>query len=282
MGSAAKQASRQQGARTRPERPMDAETLSEDRQFVTAIARGFDVLRAFTAQDTMLGNQELAERTGLPKPTVSRVTYTLTRLGYLFYLPQFAKYQLGLGVLVLGQAAAASASVWRSARPLMQELARETNASVALGCRDGLEVLYVENCPPAGPVALRLGVGSRIPLATTAAGRAIIAALPAPEREQVLRELEGHSGDDWPRIRAGLEEALRMHASLGFVASLGDWRSEVYAVGVPLVLPNGAGVLGMNCGTSAYGLDRAWAMQQAGPRLVELARRLTALTQSTG
>lgn len=73
-----------------------------------------------------------------------------------------------------------------------------------------------------------------------------------------------------------------MHASLGFVASFGDWRGEVHAVGVPLVLPNGAGVLGINCGAPAYGLDRTRAMQQAGPRLVELARRLTALPRPAG
>ena len=49
----------------------------KDRQFVTALARGLEILRCFQAGDPALGNQDIAERTGLPKPTVSRLTHTL-------------------------------------------------------------------------------------------------------------------------------------------------------------------------------------------------------------
>ena len=54
----------------------------KDRQFVTALARGLELLRCFTPESLLLGNQELAKKTGLLKPTVSRLTHTLTRLGY--------------------------------------------------------------------------------------------------------------------------------------------------------------------------------------------------------
>jgi len=47
------------------------------------------VLRAFQPNDGLLGNQEIAARTNLPKPTVSRLTYTLTKLGYLAPVPRF-------------------------------------------------------------------------------------------------------------------------------------------------------------------------------------------------
>ena len=50
-----------------------------DRKFITALARGLEVLRVFTPTEGLLGNGEIAERTGLPKPTVSRLTYTLTK-----------------------------------------------------------------------------------------------------------------------------------------------------------------------------------------------------------
>ena len=68
---------------------------AKDRQFVTALARGLDILRAFHAGEGMLGNQEIAHRTGLPKPTVARLTHTLTELGYLNYIRRFRKYELG-------------------------------------------------------------------------------------------------------------------------------------------------------------------------------------------
>jgi DNA-binding IclR family transcriptional regulator len=65
-----------------------------DRKFVVALSRGLDVLRAFHPRDGLLGNQEIAARTRLPKPTVSRLTYTLTKLGYLAQVSRFDKYQL--------------------------------------------------------------------------------------------------------------------------------------------------------------------------------------------
>ena len=147
----------------------------KDRQFVAAIARGFDILHAFRAEDPMLGNQELAERTGLPRATVSRLTHTLTRLGYLSYLPRFAKYQLGLGAVPLGQLALANMSIRRVAAPLMRALSEETKASTSLGKRDGLAMLYVEPVAPRTAVALQLDIGSRLPLALTAMGRAYCA-----------------------------------------------------------------------------------------------------------
>src|ERR1700756_1662263 len=68
--------------------------VTTDRSFVVALSRGLDVLRAFQPNDGLLGNQEIAARTSLPKPTVSRLTYTLTKLDYLTPVPRFEKYRL--------------------------------------------------------------------------------------------------------------------------------------------------------------------------------------------
>lgn len=54
-----------------------------DRRFATTLARGLSVLRAFRPSNDGLGNAEIAERTGLPRSTVSRLTFTLQTLGYL-------------------------------------------------------------------------------------------------------------------------------------------------------------------------------------------------------
>src|SRR5260221_8907303 len=73
-----------------------------DRQFATTLARGLEVLRCFTPLEPQLGNKEISVRTGLPKPTVSRLTYTLTKLGYLRHNMRLGKYQLGSAVLPIG------------------------------------------------------------------------------------------------------------------------------------------------------------------------------------
>ena len=81
---------------------IDPHDLSTDRQFSMNLARGMQVLRAFSVREPLLGNRELADRTGLPKPTISRLTYTLTLLGYLSRDTRLKKYRLGTGVLSLG------------------------------------------------------------------------------------------------------------------------------------------------------------------------------------
>jgi DNA-binding IclR family transcriptional regulator len=249
-----------------------------DRQFVAAIARGFDILHAFRAEDPMLGNQELADRTGLPRATVSRLTYTLTRLGYLIYLPRFAKYQLGLGAVPLGRLALANMAVRGIAAPLMRQLAEETNASVSLGKRDGLSMLYVEHVSPRTAVALQLEVGSRVPIGVTAMGRAYYAAVDEAERAAIDAELAARMPEDWPRIRNGLVEAVEMQARLGFTASLGDWNDTVHAAGAAIALPGGE-VVAFNCGAPAFMLDRERLMGELGPRLNAVARRIEVMAR---
>ena len=90
--------------------------VKEDRHFVTALARGLEILSCFRSGEKMLGNQELADRAKLPKSTVSRLTYTLTKLGYLQYDDQVGKYRLGTASLALGSAMPLAQGVIRPRR----------------------------------------------------------------------------------------------------------------------------------------------------------------------
>ena len=246
---------------------------TKSRNFVTALARGLDILRAFEPGSSLLGNQEIAERTGLPRPTVSRLTYTLTELGYLHYNQRLGKYHPAPGVLALGYACLAYYGVRQVARPLMQELADSTNASVALTGRDRLNMIYLENCQGPGSLTVRLEVGSRIPLATTAAGRALLAVLPEGERGYLMEHIERKSGADWPAIRDGIEQAVRDYRMLGYTVSAGEWSDDVNAVGAPLTLPDST-VVAFNCGGPSFHLSRERLHEELGPRLKNLVRNV--------
>lgn len=245
-----------------------------DRKFVVALARGLEVLRAFTPSEGLLGNQEIATRTGLPKATVSRLTYTLMRLGYLSHFARLGKYQLAPAAMSLGYSALANMRVREVARPFMQELADYSRASVALGTRDRLSLVYIENCRSQTGVTLRLDVGARIPIATTAMGRALIAALPVCEREFLFGHIARNEGSRWPHVRAGLEQAIEDLGRRGFTLSHGDWQPDVSAVGVPLVPADGSGAFAFNCGAPAYQVTRERLETDIGPRLVNLVRNV--------
>jgi DNA-binding IclR family transcriptional regulator len=250
-----------------------------DRKFVVALARGLEILRAFTPSEGLLGNQELVSRTGLPKATVSRLTHTLTKLGYLNHIERLGKYQLAPAALSIGYSALVNMRIRQVARPYMQELADYASASVALGSRDRLNLIYIEHCRGRDGVMLRLDLGSRVPLATTAMGRALLAALPAKEREWLITHIQRKEGERWPKVRIGIERAIRDLNTKGFATSFGDWEPDIAAVGVPLVLADGSGVFAFNCGAPAFQLSKEKLETDIGPRLVNAVRNIeTALT----
>src|SRR5246127_371154 len=96
----------------------------DERKFVVALARGLDLLRAFRPGESMLGNRDFVERTGLPKATVNRLAYTLTVLGYLRFDEALGKYALDAGVLSLGFALLSGTDTLEFARPPMRDLPR--------------------------------------------------------------------------------------------------------------------------------------------------------------
>ena len=122
------------------------------------------MLSCFRSGSRLLGNQDISERCRLPKSTVSRLTYTLTKLGYLHYVKESGKYRLGTATLALGSAVLGRFEVRDLARPLMQELADATGTSVALGARQRLSMVCVEVCKGNAVLSLNMEVGMRLPL----------------------------------------------------------------------------------------------------------------------
>ena len=247
-----------------------------DRKFVVALARGLDVLRAFTPGEWLLGNNEIAERTGLPKTTISRLTYTLTKLGYLTHVERLGKYSLAPAALSIGYSTLANLRIRQVARKQMQEFANYAGASVALGSRDRMHLMYIEHCRSKSAGLLRLNLGSRIPIATTAMGRALIAALPEDERDWLMGHIKRHAAENWNQVKAGIEKAIRDLAERGFTTSFGDWEKDVFAVGVPLIPPDESGVFAFNCGANVYQTSRDRLEGEVGPRLVNLAKNIGA------
>lgn len=246
-----------------------------DRKFIEALARGLDVLRAFQPGDGFLGNQEIAQRTGLPKSSVSRFTYTLTKLGYLTYSERLEKYQLGSGVLALGYAYVSNLAIRQVARPLMQELAENTGTAVGLACRDRLEMLYIEYCAPTKVKTFRQEVGDRIAMATSSIGRAYLAALPDDERDYFLNYIGKKAQQDWPQVKAGVDAAVESYREKGYCTSFGEWDKDVNGISVPLVLGEGH-VYTFNCGGPNYRLKIDYLRNEVAPQLKNMVRNIEA------
>jgi len=250
--------------------------VATDRSFVVALSRGLDVLRAFHPNDGLLGNQELAARTNLPKPTISRLTYTLTKLGYLTPVPRFEKYQLAPSAMALGYAALANLGIRHLSEPFREEVMRATGGAVAVGGRDRQSMIYFGQSRGSETVGVQLDVGSRVPIATSAMGRAYFWALGEDERAALLRDLREHYGSRWPKLRDGLERSGETVAKYGFALSVGDWHDDIGAAGVALKLNDGTGPYAFNCGAPAFRFTEERLMTDIGPRLVAMVRKIEA------
>lgn len=257
--------------------PALAEALPDagsDRQFAINLARGLCVLRAFTPTEPILGNRELADRTGLPKATISRLTYTLTLLGYLNHSEKYHRYRLGPGVLTLGYPMLAAMQIRQVARPYMETLARETRCTVNLGMRDRLNVVYVDTCRPESDNNAQPDIGSTRPLLATALGRALLIAAGPDERNAVLNRLRLHDPERFAQDLAPWENDLAAFPGKGFTHSRGDWIQDIHAVAAPVRQPPHEEAVALNCTIVSRRLSPDWLERNVAPLLLETVLRI--------
>nr|WKF58441.1 HTH-type transcriptional regulator TsaQ1/TsaQ2 [Paraburkholderia busanensis] len=247
----------------------------DERKFVVALARGLDLLRAFKPGETMLGNRDFVERTGLPKATVNRLAYTLTVLGYLRLDETLGKYALDAGVLSLGFALLSGTDTLELARPHMRTFAREVGAAVSLGCRDGLDMIYLETIRSETALTLGLASGSKLSMLTSSMGRAYLAVQSVDVRAALLAELTKAAGpEEGPALAADAEKEIAAFADERCCYSFRAWHDDVNAVAVPFREPREGRWLVLSCSGPASSMGEEVFRESVGPRLKALARRL--------
>ena len=131
------------------------------------------MLAAFRNGAGSLSNADIAQHTGLSRPTVSRLTYTLAQLGYLKRDAK-GRFQLGLGILAAAYPVLSALKVRQLARPLMRDFAAYAGGTVSIAMPLGLDFIYVETLRTTDAVPHVPDVGFTSTMATTAVGRALL------------------------------------------------------------------------------------------------------------
>ncbi|MBY4948325.1 IclR family transcriptional regulator [Cupriavidus respiraculi] len=199
-----------------------------------SLERGIAVLRAFRAGSSMLGNSEIAERTGLSRSTVSRLTQSLVQTGMLEYIPQFRAYRLGVPVLCMAHAMRDSSQVLRVATPMMVDVAMRHKINVGLAVAEEDEMVYLESFRYNRRQSLRTVVsGQRIPMALTSLGRAHLATLPPEAFDAMMRLMAGKNrGQRWRELRREIDAAVACVHENGYCVA--SWQPQVVAMATPL------------------------------------------------
>ena len=199
-----------------------------------SLKRGIAILRAFRPGTVLLGNGEIAERTGLPRASISQLTQTLTEVGYLEYCAPQRAYRLGAPVLTLGHAMRSGSSVLRVATPAMAALARRLRINVGLAVRDGDEMVYLESVRFNDKGSQRSVVsGQRVPIELTALGRAWLAVAPEVERNRLKAQLKVKRHKRWRKLEKEIVEAAACVKQHGYCVA--SWQPQVVALATPLL-----------------------------------------------
>ncbi len=250
----------------------------EDPALNRSLVRGVEVLRAFRPGADLLGNGELAERTGLSRATVSRLTQTLVETGLLEHDRAHRAYRLAAQVLSLAHAMRAGSPVLNTVAPLMRALAEKMHINVGLAVPDRDEMVYLESVRYNRRVALRHVVaGQRVPMELTSLGRAYLAVAPQAMRRALLAQWRSRRPTGWGHLRDEIQSAKLSVEQRGYCSAA--WQPEVIALSTPIVLADRpVYVLNVSVATTAAMDDVA--QELSGPLLSLREKAIAALLAS--
>ncbi|WP_296658158.1 IclR family transcriptional regulator [Paraburkholderia sp.] len=243
---------------------------------VTALARGLAVMRCIAAADAPLSNRELTELTGIPKPTLSRLTGTLVSTGFLARLPDSERFVLAAAVLELSNGFLRNSDIRSRVRPFLTQFAERTALSVHLTVRDRLDMVVIDAVRPRSAVLVsRLEVGSRIDMSRTAVGRAYLASLAPRERDGLIAALQAAAGNDWGFFGSRLDAAVAETAAQGYSIAIGEWYEGLSAIAGTFTGPDGERYA-VNCVGASQQCPREWLVTHAVPAMQECIARIVA------
>jgi IclR family transcriptional regulator, pca regulon regulatory protein len=215
------------------------------RDFVEALARGLDVIKAFSAERATMSLSEVAAATGLARPTARRILITLHRLGYV--RAEGGRYGLTPRVLELGTAYVESLGLWDIARPHMESLVGQTGESTSIAQLDGSDIVYVARVAVPKIITLSVVIGTRFPAMQTSLGKVLLAALPDDEVDAVLTQ-PSRSGvrPAWTPSREERAAVLREVRARGWALTDEQLAPGIRSVAAPLRDGSGTVVAAMN------------------------------------
>lgn len=249
-------------------------TLSRDQRFSTTLAHGLELLCSFRVGEPVLSNRQFAERTGLSKATVSRLTYTLAEIGFLKLDLELRKYRLGAAALSVSYPLLASLRIRQIARSMMRDLADAARGSVSLGMRDRTNMVYIETSRGHDAITFRPDIGASLSIVRSAMGRAWAARAGAAELARLRAAIRDAGPESWKVYGRRFDASVRAFPKLGFCTSQGDWSSEIHAVAVPMRFSIDGETLVFNCGVPALHLSGDALEREIAPRLVAMVQNI--------
>lgn len=250
----------------------------------SSLAAGLAMLTCFSSERPVRGIADMAEELEMGRSTTHRNATTLVTLGYLEQSPS-RKYRLSAHVSDVGLSLLDSMVVRRVAREHLRELRAQTGRTASLGVLGGTEVAYIDRWQGSrqGQYAVDagIGVGTRRPLHCSAAGKALLACLPAAEQRDLIAKLRltRHTPKTITTKTALRAELERIQAEGGMAVEDEELIAGRHALAAVAIDTEGWPVAAVELAVPAQAYTRDELVEQLGSKVTTMAQRIISTLQ---
>jgi IclR family pca regulon transcriptional regulator len=247
-----------------------------DPSFMTSLARGLAVVRAFSDQRRSLTIAQISHKTGIPRAAVRRCLYTLKRLGYAD--SEANNFFLKPKILSLGYSYLSSTPLTVSAQPCLNSISRALNESCSLSVLDNEEVLYVARSATSRVMSIALNTGSRLPAYCTSLGRVLLASLSDEALERYFDTVKLRAYTERTVVSvARLREILSEVRVSGYSVVEEELEVGLRSIAVPVRGASGVIHASLNVGAQATRVSTRQMEEEFLPALLRGAQELSVL-----
>lgn len=241
--------------------------------FVTGLARGLDVIRAFTADRPTMTLSEAADVTGLSPAVVRRSLLTLVQLGYAGQDQN--QFFLRPAILELGASYLASLNAAEVIQPTLQQLLETTGDTVTFSVLDKLDIVTLAYLPTRRLIREVVHTGSRVPAHLVPSGRVILSTL---KDDELASRFDGvafdrrtdHTVDSFEELLGVLHRVK----DDGFAIVQDELEYGLTGIAVPVLGPDQVVIAGVGCAMASAGHQRSDLVESRLPALQLAARQI--------
>lgn len=248
-----------------------------DPNFMTSLARGLEVIQAFTPQRRLMSISQISQKTGIPRAAVRRCLYTLNKLGFV-YAQDGKNFELRPRILTLGHPYLASTPLAKATQPVLKHLSQMLNESCSIATLDGDDILYIARASSSRIMSIDLDIGSRLPAFATSMGRVLIAHLPPEALNNYLKRvnLVRYTQHTIASVST-LKEELKKVRAQGYAINDQELEIGLRSIAVPLLAADGSVSAALNVGVQAGLVPIAELTERILPVLRDGAQELSLL-----
>ncbi|MBY5257594.1 helix-turn-helix domain-containing protein [Citrobacter amalonaticus] len=255
----------------------ETDPFKGDPNYMASLARGLEVIQAFTPQRRVMSISQISQKTGIPRAAVRRCLYTLGKLGFV-YAEDGKNFELRSRILALGHTYLASTPLARATQPVLKHLSEMLNESCSIATLDGDDILYIARASSSRIMTIDLDIGSRLPAWSTSMGRVLLSHLSEDKLNDMLGRITmirytSQTVDSVPALRAELKRVRQQ----GYALNDQELEMGLRSIAVPLMNSQGQVQAALNVGVHAGQVTADELRSRVLPELQKAAQELSLL-----